>query len=876
MRETFETRYAERAEAGPGRLAAFLWRTSFDMLASGLRERSRPSDRRDFRQRPSLDSTLLDARFALRMLRRSPGFSAVIVLTLGLGIGGATALFSVVDGVLLRPLPYPEPERLVQLWQVNDPAARAQFSEPNFRDVQERSRSFEALAAYGASVSPLSIAGEARRVSVAQTSERFFDVLGVRPVVGRLLEPAEVSAGAAVMVVDEDFWRANLGASADLSRYTPRIGERTYAIVGVLPSGAAYPTGTTAWIPREPRPAGARTAHNWRVVGRLRPGVGLSAVRAELSGIAADLSREYGDDTWMLDAAVVPLREQLVGPVRRTLLILLAASGFLLLVACANVVNLLLARAASRGPELATRRAIGAGLRRLAAQFLVEALVLSALGGALGVVLARIGVVSLLALEPGRLPRTESVGVSGAVLLFALALSFGVAAVLALLTSMRTSQGAIAEALTESGRSRLDSRRGHRMRNALTAAQVAMTLVLLVGAGLLARSFLTLSSVDPGYRTQGALVVDAYLPGAVVGDPFGPSQEAADRLTRVGLTRDALVARMRALPGVTAVGVTTLLPLTGGGSDGEFLIVDRADDVLSLDDFVRLAKDPDRLGYAEYRVASAGYFRAMGIPLESGRLFDDRDGPTDPVAAVISRSLADVRWPGEDPVGKVIEYGNMDGDLRPYTVVGVVGDVREGSLDAEHRPTFYGNALQRPAALRTRFSLVLATSDADGLVPAARAAARDVAPDVPVRIRTLSEVFSASLAQRRFSLILLGAFAALAVALAITGIYGVISYLVAQRSREWAVRLALGARRSDVLRRVLTRGAWLVGTGVLVGTLVALAATRVLRSFLYEVSPTDATTFVAVALLLAAVSLAASYVPAVRATRVDPAAVMRE
>jgi predicted permease len=336
------------------------------------------------------------------------------------------------------------------------------------------------------------------------------------------------------------------------------------------------------------------------------------------------------------------------------------------------------------------------------------------------------------------------------------------------------------------------------------------------------------------------------------------------------------VERLGGLPGVTQVGVTRTFPLSGRGSNGGFLVLERPDEVTDLAGFVRLAEDRSRQGYAEYRVASADYFRAMGIPLLRGRLFDQRDEPGALHAAVISESLAESRWPGEDPIGKLIQYGNMDGDIRPFTIVGVVGDTREERLDAPARPTFYANILQRSAGLRGSFSLVLVGADPGRLGPAAQAAVREVAPDVPVRIRTLDEIFASSLAQRRFSLVLLGVFALVAVLLAVTGIYGVISYLVAQRGREWAVRMALGAGRVDVVQQVVVGGLWLVGAGVLVGTAVALATTRVLEGLLYGVAATDAPTFLGVALLLTVVSLLASYVPAARATRVDPALAMRE
>jgi predicted permease len=866
MTETFAAQYAEHGAAGRWRLVRFLWGTTADMVAAGLRERFRPTVLRPGSRASWGDSLAHDLRFAARMLRKSPGFSAAAVLTLGLGIGGATALFSVVEGVLLRPLPYGEPDRLVQLWQLNEPARRSAFSHQNFTDVEERARSFEALAAYRLGVSPVSIRGQVSRVTVTEVSDEFFDVLGVEPTLGRRFLPEELSTSAPVMVVDDAFWRTELGAGRELGAIALRIGDRVYTIVGVLPAGVAFPWGSAAWIPRETSPLEGRTGHNWQVVGRIAPGVELESARAELSFIAAELKQRFGEDTWMTDAVAVPLHEQLVGWLRPMLLILLGAAGFLLVVACANVMSLMLARGASRRAEVAIRQALGAGRARLAGQFLTEAFVLSLAGGVVGLILAHFGVQGLLALEPGQLPRADDVGVNGLVLAFALVVSFLTAATLGLMTSSRAAHLEVHEELAEAARSRAGGVRTQRIRKILTSLQVAMTLVLLVGASLLARSFLRLSDVDPGYRTSGALVVDAFLPDDEDGDP----------VLDVARTRDDLIEATGALPGVSLVGLTNIFPLGGRGSNGVFIILDRPDEARDFADYARLGRDPSRTGEANYRVATADYFRAMGIPLLRGRLFDERDGPDALHAAVISESLAERRWPGEEPIGKLIQYGNMDADMRAFTIVGVVADVRERGLDTEPLPTFYGNAMQRTASLGSAFSLVLVAEDPAPVAPAAQAAVRRIAPDVPVRVRTLEEILSASLAQRRFSLVLLAAFAAVAVVLAVTGIYGVISYLVTQQSREWAIRLALGASRGDVLRRVLGGGVPLIGIGVLVGTGVALAATRALQGLLYGVSATDVPTFLGVALLLVVVSLMASYFPAARATRVDPSLAMRE
>ncbi|MQA89448.1 MAG: FtsX-like permease family protein [Gemmatimonas sp.] len=809
-----------------------------------------------------------DLRFAGRGLRKNPAFAAISILTLGLGIGGTTAIFSVVEGVLLRPLAYSEPDRLVQVWQIGENGGRTQFSRQNHQDVRERSRSFEALAAYSPGLTPVSSGdGEVSRVSVAEVSDEFFEVLDAAPALGRWMAPEEVASGAPVAVVSAEFWRMQLGGGERLEDRAVRIGDRLHTVVGVMPQTADFPWGTGAWIPRDPNRTEYRTGHNYRIVGRLAPGVSLETAEGELSAIARELRGMYGDDTWMMDAAVVPLREQLVGGVRPVLFLLLGAAGFLLLVACANVVNLLLARAATRRAEIAVRQAVGAGKGRLVRQFLTEALLLSVLGGVLGVILARFGVAALLALEPGRLPRVEEVGLDASVLAFAIAVSFATAATIGLVTAIRAADGDIHNALSESVSSRIGGVGSHRARHGLMALQIVMTCVLLVGAGMLIRSFLRLTAVDPGYRTTGTVVIDAYLPS-------GDGNDVAEVAARA---RDDLLARLSVLPGVSRVGVTSSFPTSGGGSNGTFLILTEPEEIASLDDFARLIEDPSRLGQAEYRVASGDYFRAMGIPLLRGRPFDERDAPESPHAAVISESLAERRWSGEDPIGKIIQYGNMDRDLRPYTIVGVVGDIREAGLDAEPLPTFYGNALQRSRSLVGLFSLVLEVGGNPApVLSAARVAAAEAVPDVPVRIRTVEEILGASLAQRRFSLILLSTFALTALALAVAGVYGVISYLVAQRRRELGIRLTLGATRSDIIGHVIGPGMAVVAGGVLIGIIGAFAATRLLESLLYGITPTDPPTFLAVAFLLISVSLVATWVPAIRAARTDPMIALRE
>ncbi|NVJ08642.1 ABC transporter permease [Myxococcus sp. AM001] len=806
-----------------------------------------------------------ELRHTLRGLKRSPGFALTCILLLAVGIGASTALFSVVEGVLLRPLPYPQPERLVRLSQVSANGRQTQFSDPNFEDVQARSHSFGALAQVaGGGRVPVTGTDEPVFATQALVSRDFFQVLGVQPTQGRAFLPEEQqSGGAPSVVVSHAFWTRHLASAPLSSGRTLHFEGSVYTVVGVLPPSFDYPEGTELWTPRELEARiPSRSAHNWQVVGRIADGIALETAQRELTGIARALKAEYGDETWMVDAVAVPLRESMVGRARPTLLILLGAAAFLLLVAGANVTNLLLARLATRRRELAVRVALGARRAPLVRQFLVETGVLTLIGGALGALLAAWSVPALLALEPGHLPRVNEVGVNGMALVFALALCVLLTLGLGWITALRASGQNPWEALTKGSQALV----GGRARGALVVGQLALALVLLVGAALLARSFLRLLSVEPGYRTEGVAVLSLMLPQA---------QGEAEARAQVQL-QETLTEQLLQLPGVAAVGRVNQFPLEGSGSaDGTFIVLNGPDEVTDLETFQRISRDPSRTGSANYRVASEGYFRAMGIPLLKGRLFDARDTREAPHVALISESLARTRWPGEDPLGKLIQFGNMDGDLHPFSVVGVVGDVRDEGLDTPPVPTLYGCSRQR---LRSAGHFHLAVSGSGGsatLAQAARPVLRELIPDAPPRVRTVESLLSGSLAHRRFSVLLLGAFGGVALLLAVLGLYGVVSYVVAERSREFGIRFALGASERVVLGLVVRQAAKLAGLGLLIGAVCALVLTRVLTSLVYGVSATDPLAFVGVALLLLTVALLASLVPARRAARVDPMSVLR-
>ena len=814
-----------------------------------------------------METLLRDLGLALRRMRRAPGVSLVAILTLAVGIGAATAIFSVVNGVLLRPLPFPEPDRLVRVWQLGGEGGRMNFSAPNFEDLQAQSRSFRSLAQYGRG-GIVSVVGGDEPARVAQTSvsRSFFGTLGVRPQLGRTFLPEEQrEGGQPAVIVSHSFWQRHLGGEPDLATKTLTFQSRVHAVVGVMPPDFDFPAGAELWTPSELQPrVPSRTAHNWSVVGRLRDGVTLEQARQDVSAIARRLKTQYGDDTWMADATAVTLHEDLVGRVRPALLILLGAAGLLLVIACANVTNLLLAQAATRQRELAVRLALGAGRHRLVRQFLTESLALALAAGALGVLLAGWGVDALLALEPGRLPRLDQIGVDGVVLAFALTASAGSAGVLGLAAALRAGDADVRGALAAGQRTMAGGVAGHRLRGVMVASQIGLTLLLLVGAGLLGRSFLRVLAVDPGFRTSGGVTMALSL-------PFPDSEADAARLTRL---HEELTSRLRAIPGVTHVGAVDAFPMTSSGSNGTFLILDRPEEVTSFEDFRRVGQNPNRVGEADYRVATEGYFPAMNIPLLRGRLFDRRDAAGAPHVAVISQSLARSRWPDEDPIGKLIQFGNMDGNLRPFTIVGIVGDVRDVGLESAPRPTFYGYALQRSGAA-SRMTYVLQGTSSPAVIASAQRLVRELAPDVPPRFRTLEEIFAASMADRRFSLLLLGVIGATALLLAVSGIYSVMAYAVAQRTREFGIRMALGADRRDIVRMMLAGGLRLTAIGLSLGVIVALALTRLLAGMLFGVSPLDATTFLLVCTLLAGAAALASYLPARRATRVDPTIALR-
>jgi len=788
-----------------------------------------------------------DLRYSARMLLKKPGFTAVATLTLALGIGASTAIFSIVDAVLLRPLPYPESEKLLSLKEVDAKGRRMTFAEPNFLDVLARNHTLAAAAQYNMGLTTVLGGNEPVRTNVAYVSGEFFKTLGAQPVTGRGFLPEESRPGGnAVAVVSHGYWQRLLNGRNDLAVAPLRIDDTNYTVVGVMPRGFNFPRGAEIWAPIEIfRESGSRTAHGRRVIARLRDGVTLGQASADLSAVGKQLRQENGADIDLVDVAAQPLKEAMVGEVSQSLLVILAAVGFLLFVACANVANLLLAQATARRREFAVRAAMGATRGRLARQFIAENLLLASLSGGSGVLLSVWGVKALIGLNQGNLPRTDEISVDARALAFSFALSSLVAVALGLAPLLRLGKRDLQDGLKEAARGKSADAVSHRLRATLVVTQVALTMALLAGAGLLIKSFIKVLEIDPGFRADSAVAMEISL-----GDV--PPQRRASFYQQA-------IERVAALPGVTAVGGVNGLPMTDGGANGQFLI----------------DNNPALKGYGEFRVASPGYFNAMGMRLLRGRLFDQNDGPQTQQVALISESLARQYWPNENPLDKGIQYGNMDGDMRLLRVVGVVSDVREFGLEAKARPTVYVHYLQRPGQAWGFAIVARAQGDVKTLIPAMRSAAQSLNRDVPTNFRTLGQIFSSSLDNRRFSLVIFGGFAGVALLLAALGVYGVTSYAVTQRTQEIGVRIALGARVVDVLRLVI--GQWMksVSLGVAIGLAGAFALTRLIAHLLFEVSATDPLTFLIVTALLMSVGLIACYLPARRATKVDPLIALR-
>ncbi len=809
-----------------------------------------------------MESWLTDLRYGLRTLAKSPGFTLVALLTLGLGIGANAAIFSVVQGVLLRPLPYQEPERLVRVFHthaeqgVMDGAFSPQDFDDLTRELAGPRGPWERLGAYfftpGQSGMTLTGEGEPRRLEAAMVSAGFFTALGVEAARGRTLRPEENVPGAdRVVLLSDRLWRRSFGADPRIVGGTLRLDGEAYTVAGVMPPSFQFPAREVdLWAPISligeddiPHRRSLRWMH---VVGRLRPGTSLERADVQTDALLARLAAAYPDSNEGWSAGrVVPLHEALVGDVRPALVVLLAAVAGVLLIACANLANLLLARATTRGRELAVRAALGAARRRLVRQLLTESVLLALAGGVLGLFLAVWGVDALVALAAGELPRPDEVTPDARVVAFTFAVSLLTGLAFGLLPALRASRLAdLHAALKEGGRGGGGGRGRSLARNGLIVAETALAVVLLVAAGLMLRSFWSLVHVDPGFRAENVLSLSLTFP-----EYPEPTQLAA--------ARDEVIRRVEELPAVIAAGASKTLPLEGGGEPYGFTVPGRAG---------ALAEVQPQAGTF---IVSPGYFRALGIPLLAGRSFTARDDDGERPVVVVNRAFARQLWGGEEAVGKTLLLGEI-----PLEVVGVVGDVRSGGLAAEP-----GSAVYIPQSLAPRSDMKLflrTAADPLAVAGAVREAIWSFDRDLPISdVAALAQVVAEDVARPRFLTTLLGLFGALALTLAAVGLYGVVAYGVGQRTHEIGIRMALGARRGQVLRNVVGQGMRWTLLGLALGLAGAFAATRLLAGLLFGVAPTDAATFAGVALLLATAAALASWLPARRAAATDPLTALR-
>ena len=803
---------------------------------------------------------LQDARLALRTLARTPLFTSLAGLLLALGIGSAIAVFSIVDGVLLKALPYPQPDRIVTLWEATDRSRTIAVSAPNFKDWQQSATSFSALAASTGGRGTIVGGREPVMTGVYAVTREFFAALGVEPALGRTFTSDEAREnGSPAVVVSHGYWSRQLGANPALDRLSLVVEGRSAAVVGVMPRGFSYPPGADVWFPRESvADTSGRTSHNLRVIARLEPGVTLPAAQAEMTLIARRLEQTYGPDHDGTDASVIPLHERTVGGARPLLLILLGGVGIVLVATCANVANMVIARGNDRRRELALRQALGAGRQQLVRLLIVENAILGGAAAIAGLLVAAGFVRGLVAVAPASIPRLDQASIDARTALFALMLGLLTPLTFGLLPSVQLSRMRLRDVLAEGGRSGSAGGAG-RTRQGLVALEIAIALLLVTAAGLLGRSFLELLKVDPGFQPDRVLTIETTMPTGRYAEPDG-----AVRLY------DAWLTRLGTVPGVDAGGLVNAPPLSGLDANGAFLFDGQAWDEI---------KDNWTAQSAVYRMASDGYFAAMGMDLRRGRTFDSRDVSGAEAVAVVNEALARRYFAGRDPLGQRIRFAGMD-LVNPWlTIVGVVGDVRFRDLAVESVPEVFVSFRQLP--MRTQYSVTTAVRVRPGLAPESVATAlreewRQLDPDVPVEVSRMTTLVERSTASRRFTLTVVGGFGIMALALAAMGVYGILSYSVAQRSREIGIRMALGASSRSVISLVFRSVTGAVGLGVIGGVLAAVALTRFLRAFLFGVTSLDPLTFGAAVTALIGIAFLAAWQPVRRASRIDPALVMRD
>ena len=807
-----------------------------------------------------MDSLIQDLRYTWRSLRRQPAFALLAVATLALGIGANAAIFTVINAVLLRPLAYPNPERVVAItnhWR-NTGLSGGTVSAPDFHDWHDTAQSFAAMAYYTGGETSVSVNGASEYGTAIRVTPGFFDVFGVNPQAGRVFEPRDETPGSPfAAVIGHEFWMRRFGGQRDVIGSTVSFGERTFTIVGVMPAGFRSPGVTDVWFPAWVVPeTTSRGAHNYRVVARLKEGASLEQAQAEMTALAARLESEYPSSNVNKGAAVTSLQDQLVGDTRATLYLLLSAVALVLVIACANVANLLLARATARANEIAVRAALGAARARLLRQFLTESVVLSLAAGVVGLILARWGVAALTAIAPQNLPRLSEVRVDAPVFGFALLVAMVSSLFVGVLPALQASRANLNASLRHGGRGGVLGGGGARLRAALVVAEMALAVALVVGASLLIRSFIALGDVDLGFDSDRLLVLETSV----------PSRDAAGA-QRATAFYEQLLPRLSEMPGVKAVAAVRGLPNArsrfGHESNGGYWL-EGGDDPRTAG---------VRLPQASFTVVTPDFFRTMAIPLQRGRDFTLRDRDDAPFVVIVNDALARQAFGDADPLGRRIACGLDSPEF--MTVVGVVGNVRSRDPSRAPAPEIYMPFLQHQRTATALALIARTEGDPLALANTFRETIRTANPGVPVRATTMTQVLSTAVATPRFRTLLVGVFAALALALAMAGVYGVMAYAVSRRTSEIGVRIAMGASRPAILRLVLGQGLQLAAAGIAIGSVLAFALSRALRSMLFAIGPSDPIVFVGVPILLLATAAAATAIPALRASRIDPIQALR-
>ena len=820
-------------------------------------------DCREIRGTRFIEISLQDVRYALRQLCENPVFATVMILTLAFSIGANSAIFSVIDSVLLRSLPYRQPEKLTRIFMTSEAFPKFPLNPFDFRDMRARNRSFESMAAYTRSDMQLAVSsGDPIRMNGFRITAGFFHVLGIEPELGREFgQNAEIPGNELQVILSDRLWRAQFSADPKIIGRKVTLNAQPFTVVGVMPTGTAHPGNeyhavsygedVDLWSPFAfEGNSMQRGSHYIEGIGRLKDGVTAETAQGEVFSMMNTIAHEHGSDMGRWRMLVVPLDREIVGSNRQMLLVLLGAVLMVLLIACANAANLLLARATARQRELAVRTALGASRARLVRQLLTESLLLAFTSGALGLLLAWGGVKSLVSLLPSDFPRLHEIHVSAPVFFFTFLISSMTGILFGFIPALQASRIDPQQHLHESGRAATGSAKISRLRDALVVAEVSLACVLLVGAGLMFRSLLNLLHLDPGFQQQHVLTANLWLPSA--------AYKTAPERSRF---YERLATELESIPGVTSAGLGSDLPWTGWDDNTDFLIEGRR-------------PPPHQEFGARYHVATWGYFRSLGIPLKRGRFFTPEDNADRPRVIVINQALANLYWPNGDALGKRITFDAHTKDSDWLTIVGIVGDVKDKPESASTHPAFWWSALQTPFSQMA--VVVRANTDSQVLTQSVSDAVHRIDPSLAVaEVEWMGEVADATVATPRFAFVLVGIFAGLAILLAAIGTYGVIAYSVSRRTSEFGLRMALGARRMDVLLLVLRQAAMLTFGGAMLGTAFALLIGRVLKSMIYEVNPSDPLIYSAAAVFVITMALAACYLPARKATKTDPMIALR-